>query len=101
MFAGDKTELEDKRQILKPVLFEENNHSIKNTLQSLGERCELQNFGLDLKLSNSSRIFIPVQNSGLDHWREESAMNFGSKFRLCYHKSKRTGRSHPEIHFFL
>lgn len=60
----------------------------------------MQNFGLDLKLSKSSRIFIPVQNFGLDHWREESATNFGSNFRLCYHKSKRTGRSHLGILFF-
>lgn len=83
------------------MLFEKKNFLIKNTLQYLGEECELQNFGLDSKLSNSSRIFIPVRNFGLIHWREESVMSFGSNFRLCYHKSKRTGRSHTGILFFF
>lgn len=73
---------------------------LKNTLQSLGEECELQNLGLDLKFSKSSRIFIPVKSFGLDCWREESAMNFGSYFRLYYHKFQRTGCSHLGINFF-
>lgn len=83
------------------MLFEENNRSIKNTLQLLGEGYELQKFGLELKLSKSYRIFILVQNFGLACWKEDSAMNFGSNFRLCYHKSKRTGRSRPGIKFFF
>lgn len=101
LFTSVKTELKAKGQILRPHAIWKKNFLIKNTLQYLGEECELQNFGLDSKLSNSSRIFIPVRNFGLIHWREESVMSFGSNFRLCYHKSKRTGRSHTGILFFL